>query len=256
MMTRCMSRASSSTASPTPERDRRDQEREGLIAAHAPVGAHLVVEGHDLAVHRRRRRARGRRRSAAARAIRRRGRCARRRRKSRADSTPRRHLQYAVADAGPGRADSRRARRRRPAWRSDRCRDGRAARHRGATRRGSRMRSARRERPRVVGEVQLRQARAVRHHHSVAGIDAVFLRHDDLSEAVVAPHPIAGVTQRPPEHGRTAAAPRARPRRESGRPRRRTRCPRRSSPRPVADARQARCHPSRMRSTVVPSDSR
>jgi hypothetical protein len=31
------------------QRDRRDEKRERLIATHAPVGAHLVIEGHDLA---------------------------------------------------------------------------------------------------------------------------------------------------------------------------------------------------------------
>ncbi len=50
------------------------------------------------------------------------------------------------------------------------------------------------EGPFVVREVQLREAGAVRHDHRVAGIDAVFLRQDDLPESIVASHPVAGAT--------------------------------------------------------------
>ena len=55
------------------------------------------------------------------------------------------------------------------------------------------------ERTAIIREIELGQTRAVRHHDRVASVDAVFLRHDDLAQPVVASHPVADVTKRAPE---------------------------------------------------------
>ena len=127
---------------------------------------------------------------------------------------------HAVGDPRRDEADARVAEQR---WNRD------------GTRRGSRVISVRCERPFVVGEVQLREAGAVRHHHGVSDVDAVFLGQDDLTQPIVLPHPVAGATQRMAQRAHSRAARRARRRRGSERQRRRIRCPRRSS-RPVERA--------------------